>query len=161
LHPHPTPFLPQPASCSFTPKKVREKKILTGSLRVSSSSGEFTVLSFELREVLVDTQIHTSFLPQALLPLAFLKKTKTKQNKKCVEKKNLTHLLTQRLLCSSQEFSVVVSFELRVVEQLVCVREREGERERELGYTISLLRLTTKNRVCLNNTHHSKDTDLN
>jgi hypothetical protein len=56
---------------------------------------------------------------------------------------------------------VVVSFELRVVEQLVCVREREGERERELGYTISLLRLTTKNRVCLNNTHHSKDTDLN
>jgi hypothetical protein len=28
LHPHPTPFLPQPASCSFTPKKVKQKNSL-------------------------------------------------------------------------------------------------------------------------------------
>jgi hypothetical protein len=52
------------------------------------------VLSFELREVLVGTQIHTPFLPQALLPLAFKKnqKPKTKQ-KVCGKKKShsLTH----------------------------------------------------------------------
>jgi len=110
------------------------------------------VLSFELREVLVCTQIHTPFLPQALLPLAL--KKKTNKTKRVWKKVSLTYSL--RDYCLLPRSLVCFSFELRVVEQLISERERERERERDLGYTISLLTLTTKSRVCLNNTHPSR-----
>jgi hypothetical protein len=99
------------------------------------------MLSFELREVLVCTQIHTPFLTQALLPLALkkIKSNKTKQNKTRVEK-NLTHSLTHSLRdhCLLPKSLVWFSFELRLVEQVI------RERERDVGYTISLLNTDNK-----------------